>query len=95
MDVGRGQLAEALRHDPRVVSMERTNARALGPGVLPTTVFQPAPQIQVGAAARIIDRLALGAVLGASGAVEPATNGGPGTEAVARARSVHQDFLGR
>jgi 23S rRNA (cytidine1920-2'-O)/16S rRNA (cytidine1409-2'-O)-methyltransferase len=38
VDVGRGQLAEALRHDPRVISMERTNARALGPGVLPTTV---------------------------------------------------------
>jgi 23S rRNA (cytidine1920-2'-O)/16S rRNA (cytidine1409-2'-O)-methyltransferase len=38
VDVGRGQLAEALRHDPRVVSMERTNARALGPGVLPSTV---------------------------------------------------------
>jgi len=38
VDVGRGQLAETLRHDPRVVSMERTNARALGPGVLPTPV---------------------------------------------------------
>jgi 23S rRNA (cytidine1920-2'-O)/16S rRNA (cytidine1409-2'-O)-methyltransferase len=38
VDVGRGQLAEALRHDPRVVSMERTNARGLGPGVLPTPV---------------------------------------------------------
>jgi len=38
VDVGRGQLAEALRHDPRVVSMERTNARALGPGVLATPV---------------------------------------------------------
>ncbi|MGD0121410.1 MAG: TlyA family RNA methyltransferase [Candidatus Limnocylindrales bacterium] len=38
VDVGRGQLAEALRHDPRVVSMERTNARALGRGVLPTPV---------------------------------------------------------
>jgi 23S rRNA (cytidine1920-2'-O)/16S rRNA (cytidine1409-2'-O)-methyltransferase len=38
VDVGRGQLAEALRHDPRVVSMERTNARALAPGVLPTAV---------------------------------------------------------
>jgi 23S rRNA (cytidine1920-2'-O)/16S rRNA (cytidine1409-2'-O)-methyltransferase len=38
VDVGRGQLAEALRHDPRVVSMERTNARGLGPGVLPTFV---------------------------------------------------------
>ncbi len=38
VDVGRGQLAEALRHDARVVSMERTNARGLGPGVLPSTV---------------------------------------------------------
>jgi 23S rRNA (cytidine1920-2'-O)/16S rRNA (cytidine1409-2'-O)-methyltransferase len=38
VDVGRGQLAEALRHDPRVISMERTNARALGPGVLPSAV---------------------------------------------------------
>jgi len=31
VDVGRGQLADALRRDPRVVSMERTNARTLGP----------------------------------------------------------------
>jgi 23S rRNA (cytidine1920-2'-O)/16S rRNA (cytidine1409-2'-O)-methyltransferase len=38
VDVGRGQLADTLRHDPRVVSMERTNARALGPGILPTAV---------------------------------------------------------
>ena len=29
VDVGRGQLAWKLRHDPRVVVMERTNARAL------------------------------------------------------------------
>jgi len=38
LDVGRGQLAERLRGDPRVISMERTNARALGPGVLPEPV---------------------------------------------------------
>jgi 23S rRNA (cytidine1920-2'-O)/16S rRNA (cytidine1409-2'-O)-methyltransferase len=38
VDVGRGQLAEALRHDPRVVSMERVNARTLAPGFLPTPV---------------------------------------------------------
>jgi 23S rRNA (cytidine1920-2'-O)/16S rRNA (cytidine1409-2'-O)-methyltransferase len=29
VDVGRGQLAESLRRDPRVISMERTNARTL------------------------------------------------------------------
>lgn len=38
LDVGRGQLAEALRQDPRVVSMERTNARTLGAGSLPEAV---------------------------------------------------------
>jgi 23S rRNA (cytidine1920-2'-O)/16S rRNA (cytidine1409-2'-O)-methyltransferase len=38
VDVGRGQLAESLRRDPRVVSFERTNARSLGPGVLPEPV---------------------------------------------------------
>jgi len=31
LDVGRGQLAESLRTDPRVVSLERTNARQLAP----------------------------------------------------------------
>ena len=34
VDVGYGQLAEKLRADPRVVSMERVNARTLAPGVL-------------------------------------------------------------
>jgi 23S rRNA (cytidine1920-2'-O)/16S rRNA (cytidine1409-2'-O)-methyltransferase len=34
VDVGRGQLADRLRRDPRVVSMERTNARTLTPAVL-------------------------------------------------------------
>jgi 23S rRNA (cytidine1920-2'-O)/16S rRNA (cytidine1409-2'-O)-methyltransferase len=31
LDVGRGQLADSLRSDPRVTSMERTNARRLDP----------------------------------------------------------------
>lgn len=35
VDVGRGQLAWTLRHDPRVVVMERTNARHLTPGRFP------------------------------------------------------------
>jgi 23S rRNA (cytidine1920-2'-O)/16S rRNA (cytidine1409-2'-O)-methyltransferase len=38
VDVGRGQLADSLRNDERVVSMERTNARTLGPGSLPEPV---------------------------------------------------------
>lgn len=38
VDVGRGQLAEALRRDSRVVSMERTNARTLTATSLPEPV---------------------------------------------------------
>jgi 23S rRNA (cytidine1920-2'-O)/16S rRNA (cytidine1409-2'-O)-methyltransferase len=38
LDVGRGQLAESLRRDPRVVSLERTNARTLTPTTLPEPV---------------------------------------------------------
>jgi 23S rRNA (cytidine1920-2'-O)/16S rRNA (cytidine1409-2'-O)-methyltransferase len=38
VDVGRGQLAEALRRDSRVTSMERTNARSLTPASLPERV---------------------------------------------------------
>ena len=38
LDVGRGQLAEPLRQDPRVVSMERTNARNIDAGTLPEPV---------------------------------------------------------
>jgi 23S rRNA (cytidine1920-2'-O)/16S rRNA (cytidine1409-2'-O)-methyltransferase len=38
IDVGRGQLAESLRADPRVISMERHNARDLGPASFPEPV---------------------------------------------------------
>jgi 23S rRNA (cytidine1920-2'-O)/16S rRNA (cytidine1409-2'-O)-methyltransferase len=35
VDVGQGQLAWTLRNDPRVVVMEKTNARTLGPAGFP------------------------------------------------------------
>jgi 23S rRNA (cytidine1920-2'-O)/16S rRNA (cytidine1409-2'-O)-methyltransferase len=35
VDVGRGQLHETLRQDPRVVVLDRTNARLLSPRTLP------------------------------------------------------------
>lgn len=38
LDVGRGQLAESLRQDARVVSMERTNARTLTGETLPEPI---------------------------------------------------------
>ena len=42
LDVGRGQLAQVLRDDPRVVSMERTHAGRLDP-VSPEPVTLPEP----------------------------------------------------
>ncbi|MGH7967861.1 MAG: TlyA family RNA methyltransferase, partial [Limisphaerales bacterium] len=41
VDVGQGQLAWKLRRDPRVVVMERTNARELTPASFPSP-FNPA-----------------------------------------------------
>ena len=38
LDVGRGQLADTLLRDPRVVSMERTNARAITATTIPEPV---------------------------------------------------------
>ncbi len=38
VDVGRGQLAQRLRDDARVVSLERTNARTLSPASLPEPI---------------------------------------------------------
>jgi 23S rRNA (cytidine1920-2'-O)/16S rRNA (cytidine1409-2'-O)-methyltransferase len=38
LDVGRGQLAEALRRDPRVISLERVNARELHADTLPDRI---------------------------------------------------------
>jgi 23S rRNA (cytidine1920-2'-O)/16S rRNA (cytidine1409-2'-O)-methyltransferase len=38
IDVGRGQLAESLRRDERVVSMERLNARSLSEAALPEPI---------------------------------------------------------
>ncbi len=62
LDVGRGQLADSLRRDPRVVSMERTNARTIGPTTLPEPV--PLTVIDV---AFISLRLVLGPVAQAMG----------------------------
>lgn len=42
LDVGRGQLADALRSDPRVISMERTHAGRLDPAA-PDHVALPEP----------------------------------------------------
>lgn len=39
VDVGHGQLHEKIRRDPRVTSLEKTNARHLAPGALPRASY--------------------------------------------------------
>ncbi len=58
LDVGRGQLAESLRADPRVVSMERFNARDLTAETLPEPVSLATMDV-----AFISSRLLLGPVI--------------------------------
>jgi 23S rRNA (cytidine1920-2'-O)/16S rRNA (cytidine1409-2'-O)-methyltransferase len=47
LDVGHGQLADALRTDPRVVSMERTHAARLAPGAKDYVALPEAPGLAV------------------------------------------------
>ena len=46
VDVGHGQLAWKLRNDPRVVALEKTNARTLTPATFPQP-FQPADVVVI------------------------------------------------
>lgn len=47
LDVGRGQLAEALRADPRVIALERTHARRLRPSDPHPLALPEAPSLIV------------------------------------------------
>ncbi len=60
LDVGRGQLHESLRADPRVTNLERLNVRALTPELLPYR-----PDLLVGDVSFISLRLVLGPALAA------------------------------
>jgi 23S rRNA (cytidine1920-2'-O)/16S rRNA (cytidine1409-2'-O)-methyltransferase len=83
LDVGRGQLAERLRQDERVVSMERTNARTLGPGALPEPV---------GLAVIDVSFISLALVLGPVAATLPS---GPGAPIVALVKPQFEAGRGR
>jgi 23S rRNA (cytidine1920-2'-O)/16S rRNA (cytidine1409-2'-O)-methyltransferase len=101
VDVGRGQLADLLRRDPRVVSLERTNARMLGRGVLPEPV---------GMAVVDVAFISLAKVLGpVAGTVDPTRGGrivplvkpqfevgkGRTVRGVVRDPAIHADVLER
>jgi 23S rRNA (cytidine1920-2'-O)/16S rRNA (cytidine1409-2'-O)-methyltransferase len=100
VDVGRGQLADVLRRDPRVVSLERTNARTLGPGSLAETV-----ELAVVDVSFISLGLVLGPIAGCFGKaggsivalVKPQFEAGRGVvvKGVVRDPAVHLDVLRR
>jgi 23S rRNA (cytidine1920-2'-O)/16S rRNA (cytidine1409-2'-O)-methyltransferase len=58
VDIGYGQLLGRLRQDPRVVNLERTHLRDVGPGLdpLPTLVTLDLSYLPLAAAWRMIDR---------------------------------------
>jgi len=100
VDVGRGQLAESLRRDPRVVSLERMNARTLTSGGLPEPVELAVMDVSF---------ISLGLVLGPTAAcfgpaggslvplVKPQFEAGRGAldRGVVRDPAVHLDVLRR
>jgi 23S rRNA (cytidine1920-2'-O)/16S rRNA (cytidine1409-2'-O)-methyltransferase len=101
LDVGRGQLADTLRANPRVVSMERTNARTLGPGVLPEPVSLAVVDVSFISLARVLvpiagcfDRAVGGSIVAL---VKPQFEAGRGAteRGVVRDPAIHREVLDR
>ncbi|OGO54738.1 MAG: hypothetical protein A2Z32_02125 [Chloroflexi bacterium RBG_16_69_14] len=99
LDVGRGQLAETLRRDPRVVSMERTNARTLSAATLPEPVAIATIDVSFISLALILGPVA--STLGPGGQivalVKPQFEAGRGRtdHGVVRDPAVHREVLER
>ena len=101
LDVGRGQLAEALRRDPRVVSMERTNARGLTAATLPEPIAIATIDVSfisldkvLGAVASTIRREPAGEIVAL---VKPQFEAGRGRtdHGVVRDPTIHREVLER
>jgi 23S rRNA (cytidine1920-2'-O)/16S rRNA (cytidine1409-2'-O)-methyltransferase len=99
LDVGRGQLAESLRADPRVVSMERTNARTLAAGSLPEPIDLATIDVSFISLAKVLDPVA--STLRTGGAivalVKPQFEAGRGRtdRGVVRDPAIHREVLER
>ncbi len=99
LDVGRGQLAESLGRDPRVVSMERTNARALTAATLPEPVALAAIDVSFISLALVLGPVATtlepdGQIVAL---VKPQFEAGRGRtdHGVVRDPAIHQEILER
>jgi 23S rRNA (cytidine1920-2'-O)/16S rRNA (cytidine1409-2'-O)-methyltransferase len=99
LDVGRGQLAESLRRDPRVVSMERTNARHLTAATLPERIELAVIDVSFISLGLILGPVA--STLGVNGQivalVKPQFEAGRGRtdHGVVRDPSIHREVLER
>jgi 23S rRNA (cytidine1920-2'-O)/16S rRNA (cytidine1409-2'-O)-methyltransferase len=97
IDVGRGQLAESLRRDERVLSRERTNARDLTPALLGEPVGLAVVDVSFISLALVLPPVA--ACLAPGGAVvalvKPQFEAGRGRApgGVVRDAAVHRDVL--
>ena len=97
VDVGRGQLAEPLRRDPRVVSMERTNARALTPASLPEAADLAVIDVSFISLAKVLGpvRTALTPTAAIVALVKPQFEAGRGRtdHGVVRDPAIHREVL--
>ena len=99
LDVGRGQLAESLRRDPRVVSMERTNARQLTAASLPEPVALATIDVSFISLALVLGPVASTLARGGQivALVKPQFEAGRGRtdHGVVRDPSIHREVLHR
>lgn len=99
LDVGRGQLAESLRGDDRVVSMERTNARTLTAATLPEPIDLATVDVSFISLDKVLGPVA--STLAPHGTivalVKPQFEAGRGRtdHGVVRDPAIHREVLGR
>ena len=99
LDVGRGQLAESLRRDARVTSMERTNARTLTSTTLPEAIDIAVIDVSFISLDRILGPVTSALAPGADivALVKPQFEAGKGRtdRGVVRDPAIHRDVLDR
>lgn len=99
LDVGRGQLADALRRDARVVSMERTNARTLTAATLPEPVAFATIDVSFISLAKVLAPVASTLARGGTivALVKPQFEAGKGRtdHGVVRDPAIHREVLER
>jgi 23S rRNA (cytidine1920-2'-O)/16S rRNA (cytidine1409-2'-O)-methyltransferase len=99
LDVGRGQLAESLRRDARVTSMERTNARSLAPRTLPEPIHLAVVDVSFISLDRVLGPIASTLTTGGHivALVKPQFEAGKGRtdHGIVRDPAIHREVLER